>query len=137
MGLLAPSDSLRLASRSILRELPKDVSQLRILARPSLVFYLAQSSGVAIGRQPDLARLLDNRDPRAWAVLDMALMRQDNVSAGDLERSLGDWLVVREIPTTLNLPTLLDIDPAAARGSETDSSAPIRLLRPRRREDVR
>jgi dolichyl-phosphate-mannose-protein mannosyltransferase len=137
MGLLAPSDSLRLASRSILRELPKDVSQLRILARPSLVFYLAQSSGVAIGRQPDLARLLDNRDPRAWAVLDMALMRQDNVSAGDLERSLGDWLVVREIPTTLNLPTLLDIDPAAARGSETDSSAPIRLLRLRRREDVR
>jgi dolichyl-phosphate-mannose-protein mannosyltransferase len=137
LGLLTPSDSLRVASRSIVGELSKDASQLRILARPSLTFYLAQASGVAIGRQPDLARLVDSRDPRAWAVLDMALMRQDNVSAVDLERSLGDWLVVREIPSTLNLPTLLDIDPAAARGGEADSSAPIRLLRPRRKEDVR
>ena len=110
---------------------------MRILARPSLAFYLAQANGVTIGRQPDLARLLDSRDPRAWAVLDMALMRQDNVAAGDLERSLADWLVVREIPTTLNLPTLLDIDPAAAREGRADSSAPISLLRPRRREDVR
>jgi dolichyl-phosphate-mannose-protein mannosyltransferase len=137
LGLLTPSDSLRVASRSIVGELSKDASQLRILARPSLTFYLAQASGVAIGRQPDLARLVDSRDPRAWAVLDMALMRQDNVSGGELARSLGDWTVFREIPTTLNLPTLLDIDPAAARGGEADLSAPIRLLRPRRRDDVR
>jgi dolichyl-phosphate-mannose-protein mannosyltransferase len=137
LGLLAPSDSLRLASRSILGELPKDLSHLRVLARPSLTFYLAQANGVAIGRQPDLTRLFDSRDPRAWAILDMALMRQDNISEVDLERSLGDWLVVREIPTTLNLPTLLDIDPAAARAGQADSSAPIRLLRPRRRENVR
>jgi hypothetical protein len=135
--LLAPSDSLRLASRSILGELPKDLSHLRVLARPSLTFYLAQANGVTIGRQPDLTRLFDSRDPRAWAILDMALMRQDNISEVDLERSLGDWLVVREIPTTLNLPTLLDIDPAAARAGQADSSAPIRLLRPRRRENVR
>ena len=137
LGLLVPSDSLRLASRSIVAELPQDVSHLRILARPSLTFYLAQASGVVIGRQPDLARLVDSQDPRAWAVLDMALMRQDNVSAVNLERSLDQWSMVREIPTTLNLPTLLDIDPAAARGGEADLSAPIRLLRPRRREDVR
>ena len=37
---------------------------------------------------------------------------------GDLERSLAGWALVREIPTTLNLPTLLDIDPAAARGGD-------------------
>jgi dolichyl-phosphate-mannose-protein mannosyltransferase len=137
LGLLEPSDSLRQACRSIMSELPKDLSDLRVFARPPLAYYLAVAGHVGVHRQPDLAHLIEKRDPRSWAVLDMALIRQQNVSKLDLDRSLAGWLVAREIPTTLNPPTLFDIDPAAARGGTIDASAPVWLLRPRRMEDVR
>jgi hypothetical protein len=137
MGLLAPSDSPRLACAELLKNLPPDVTQLRVLARPALVFYLAQQPRVAIARQPDLERLVASKDTHTWAVLDMALMRQDQIAEAELERALAGWLLVREIPTTLNWPTLLDIDPSAPRDDQVDRSAPIRLLRPRPMEHVR
>ncbi len=133
LALLDPSDSLRIASQSILNELPKDVSQLRVLARPSLTFYLALGGGVIIGRQPDLARLVDSRDPRVVGRARHGIDPARELSAGRPGPICSrDWTIVREIPTTLNPPTLLDIDPAAARGGEADASAPLRLLRPRR-----
>jgi len=135
--LLAPSDSLREASRSILSELPEDVGDLHVFARPPLAYYLALAGRVGVHRQPDLAHLLDKSDQRSWAVLDVALTRQSNVSDRDLERAIAGWSLVRRISTTLNPPTLLDIDPAAARGGMMDFSAPIWLLRPRRMEDAR
>ena len=41
LPLLAPSDSLREASRTFAAELPADKKALSVHARPSLVYYLA------------------------------------------------------------------------------------------------
>ena len=43
----------------------------------------------------------------------------------------------RQNVTTLNLPTLLDIDPSAATNGRFDTSVSLLLLRPRRPGDVR
>ncbi|MFI5460768.1 MAG: ArnT family glycosyltransferase [Isosphaerales bacterium] len=137
MGLLEPSDSLRLACRSIQSELPKDVRELRLFARPPLAFYLALAGGVDGPRQPDLAHLLEQGASTSWALLDMAMIRQSHVAAKELDPMLSHWVVVRDIPTTLNLPTLLDIDPSAASGRSIDAMAGLRLLRPRRIGEVR
>ena len=66
----------------------------------------------------------------------MALIRQDNVSEVDLSRSLADWVVVGDFPTTLNTPTLLDIEPAAARSGTVNVLASLRLCDPKRAGDV-
>jgi len=136
-SLLDPSDSLRQASRSILSELPKDVKSLRVFARPPVTFYLGLAGRVAVHPQPDVARLLEQGDQASWAVLDMAMIRQSHVAAKDLDPLLGNWVMVRDISTTLNLPTLLDIDPSAVSGRSIDRAAGLRLLRPRRIEEVR
>jgi 4-amino-4-deoxy-L-arabinose transferase-like glycosyltransferase len=135
--LLGPSDSLRHAAQAILFELPPKTKDLRAYARPPLIFYLALADGVTVGRQPDLAHLSRPANLTSWAVLDLALVRQDNLKETDLDRWFRDWVVVREIPTTLNPAALLDIDPAAARSAVIDASAPVRLLRPRRMEEIR
>jgi hypothetical protein len=135
--LLGPSDSLRTASRSVLSALPKEIKDLRVYARPPMLFYLALAGDISARRQPDLAHLLGAETSPSWAVLDMALVRQDHLSEKDLARPLARWVIVREIPTILNPPTLLDIDPAAARAEVINASAPVWLLRPRRVEDVR
>lgn len=133
----APSDSLRQACQSIKTTVPNDVRDLRVYARPPVLFYLAFIGGVNVQRQPDVAHLLEPANPSSWALLDMALIRQDNVPESELGRLLAGWVVVCDLPTVLNLPTLLDIEPAVARGGVIDASAPLRLLRPRRTEDVR
>ncbi len=61
--------------------------------------------------------LLEPGDPTSWALLDMAMIRQAQLEAKIWTDCSPDWVLVREIPTTLNLPTLLDIDPAAASGA--------------------
>ena len=135
--LLEPSDSVRLACRAIQQELPKDVKSLRVFARRPVIFYLALDGGVTVFPQPDLDHLLEQGDRTSWALLDMAMMRQDNVSEEDLSRSLAHWVVVRDIPTTLNMATLLDIEPAAARSGTLNVLASLRLLRPKRAGEVR
>jgi len=110
---------------------------LGLFARPPLAFYLALAGGVDVLRQPDLAHLLEQGDQASWAVLDMAMIRQSHLAAKDLDPLLGNWVVVRDIPTKLNLPTLLDIDPSAASGRSIDATAGLRLLRPRRIGEVR
>jgi dolichyl-phosphate-mannose-protein mannosyltransferase len=98
---------------------------------------MALGGSVMVHRQPDIAHLLAIGNTAPWALLDLALIRQQNTSEQDLDRLLAGWTLVREIPTTLNPPTLLDIDPAAARGAPIDVSAPLRLLRRTPREAVR
>ena len=137
MSLLSPSDSLREASGAVLSELPKEMKELRVYARPPLLFYMTLAGGIPLRRQPDLAHLLEPGNPDSWALLDQALIRQENIPKIEMDRRLAGWEVFRQITTVLNGPTLLDVDPAAARAGQADSSAPIRLLRPRRRENVR
>ena len=137
LRLLEPSDSVRLACRATQKEIPRDVKSLRVFARRPVIFYLALGGGVTVFPQPDLNHLLEQGGDRtSWALLDMALMRQDNMSEEDLSRSLVDWVVVRDIPTTLNMATLLDIEPAAARSGTLNVLASLRLLRPRRAGEV-
>ncbi|MGP0066709.1 MAG: ArnT family glycosyltransferase [Isosphaeraceae bacterium] len=133
--LFQSSDSLRLACRSISGDIPKDVTSLRLYARPPVTFYL--SGTVPLYPQPGLERLLTTGDPRSWALLDMAMVRQEAMPNERLAGLLGKWDVVRDIPTTLNMPTLLDIDPAAVTSGAGDRSASLLLLRPRRPGEVR
>jgi len=125
-----------MACRAIQQEIPKDVKSLRVFARRPVTFYLALSGGVTVFPQPDLDHLLEQGDGTSWALLDMAMMRQDNVSEEDLSRSLAHWVVVRDIPTTLNMATLLDIEPAAATSGTLNVLASLRLLRPKRAGEV-
>ena len=137
MPVLGPSDSLRQAAQTIRGELPRDIKDLSAYARPPIAYYMGLDGGVAVHRQPDMAHLLEPGGSTPWALLDLALIRQQNTSGKDLDRLLAGWTLVREIPTTLNPPTLLDIDPAAARGASIDASAPLRLLRRKRMEAIR
>jgi dolichyl-phosphate-mannose-protein mannosyltransferase len=128
--LLQPSDSLRRACRSISGEIPSDLASLRLYARPPVTFYL--SGAVPIYPVPNLERLVATTDARSWALLDMAMVRQAGSAKSRLADLMENWDVVREVPTTLNLPTLLDIDPAAAIGGAGDRTASLLLLRPKR-----
>ena len=85
--------------------------------------------------QHGLESLAGSSDPRAWGIYDAGLGNEAD-RGKDLPVILKEkWDVVSSMPTTLSLPTLLDIDPAAAR-SEDDVSARrqvrLWLLRPRR-----
>ena len=129
-GPLAPSDSLRNAVRKAVGDLPAGTPGLRLLARPPVTFYLGGQ--VAMRVEPDLPRLLAPGDPRLWALVDLAQLRQE----GDLETATAAlrsrWELFREYPAQLSLPALLDSDPAAARaGRSTSLSAPLWLLRPK------
>jgi hypothetical protein len=102
-----------------------------------VAFYLALTGRVAASREPDLGHLLKRGDASTWALLDMALIRQDRVPQTELEGALAGWVVVKEVSSTLNLATLLDIDPSAATGGSEGARAPLRLLRPQGTRETR
>ena len=131
-GLLGPSDSLRTACHDLASVLPADVPELRLLARPPVRFYLALSGRGPLGTVADLRSLLDQSGPASWAVVDEVLLRQEGDASVGRRRLLESYEVVDEWPTELNLPTLLDVDPAAARRESGARSASMLLLRPRR-----
>ena len=136
-SLLDPSDSLKMAAQEVMRDLPLNTSELRLFARPPLAYCIGLMGRVAVNRQADLNRLLEQGAPGSWAIVDAGLLRQDGVSEQALLGRLAGWTVVRKVKTALNPPTLLDVDPAAARTDRPDISAPIWLLRRSRVENVR
>lgn len=128
-GLLAPSDSLRRAVAATLAELPEGASNLRVLARPPVIYYLAGRAEARV--VPDWESLARDGSGR-WALLDWAQLRQSSDANEIAARLLERWENVGERPTTLNLPTLLDIDPGAALTVRpTEAEAPLWLLRRR------
>jgi dolichyl-phosphate-mannose-protein mannosyltransferase len=135
-GLLAPSDSLDRASAEVASILPEKVKGLRLLARPPVAYYLA--GRVALYPMSGADQLADPGDPRFWVLVDSAILRSElGTTSGGAGRNLLDrfanhWDVVEEFPTTLTLPTWLDLDPGASRSGSTDRSSPLWLLRPRR-----
>jgi len=136
-GVLEPTDSLRVACRAIPRELPRHVTDLRLFGRPAVVFYLSLQNRLNLRSQPDLDHLLEPAGSATWCVLDSALSRQGGRFPGDVSRLGSHWVAVRDFPSYLNLPTLLDIDPGSCYGGSFDLSAPLLLLRPERLEVIR
>lgn len=134
-GLLAPSDSLYQATARVAEVLPEEVQALRLLARPPVTYYLA--SRISLDPMAGSNSLLKGGDPRAWALVDSAILRSElgNPSVGSdrnlLDRFANNWEIVEEFPTTPSLPTLLDLDPGAARSSAGERNYPLWLLRPR------
>ncbi|WP_337177846.1 glycosyltransferase family 39 protein [Paludisphaera sp.] len=128
-GPLSPSDSLRTAVAKAREEGSlADRPLVRVLARPPARFYLA---GVATRVEPDAEALLRGGGD-AWALVDMAQLRQSGDASDLAARLLERWEKVAEFPTTLNPPTLLDVDPGAAVVSrQGEADAPLWLLRPR------
>jgi dolichyl-phosphate-mannose-protein mannosyltransferase len=133
--LLAPSDSVRRACRSIATDLPGGVESLRLYARPPVTFYL--SATLPVAPQPTLEALFAPIDPKVWALLDAAMVRQGGGLRGRLSVSANRWDLAREVPTTLNVPALLDVDPSAALRRTPGRSAPLLLFRPRRQGAAR
>lgn len=127
--LLAPSDSLRRGCRSLAETLRKVPAPLRAYARPPVTFYLAGVTSIA--PQPTMEALLKPREPGAWALLDSAMVRQEGGLRGRLGGAGDRWDLASEVATTLNWPTLLDIDPGAASRRLVDRSAPLLLFRPK------
>jgi dolichyl-phosphate-mannose-protein mannosyltransferase len=134
--LLAPSDSLRQACDQISVLLPDDVKALQILARRPVPYYLLGRKPVSLMAGSD--QLRNPGYPGVWALVDSAILRSEigrgseESSRNLLDRFANHWEVVQEIPTTLALPTLLDLDPEAARSSSPDRTCRLWLLRPRR-----
>lgn len=128
--LLEPSDSLRAACRKITSILPKNLESLRLLARPPVTFYL--SGVVVISPQPTLERLLQGGDANAWSLIDGAMIEQSGEERRRLAGARVRWDFVREVPTTMNLPTLLDVDPGAAASGQRSPTAALLLFRPKR-----
>ena len=132
-GALGPTDSLRLASSRLASIVPEGISGLRVLVRPSVTFYLA--GRIALYPMPGSEALLKPGEPRVWALVDSAILRSEAGSKSEearvLARLLDRWEIVEEIPSTMGLPTMLDLDPASAQVPNADRSAPLWLLRPR------
>jgi len=133
---LGPSDSLRRSTALLGSRIPDEVAGLRLLVRPSVTYYLA--GRVPLYPMSGSDQLLRPGDPRLWAVVDAAILRSESgdPSGGSCRelpaRFANRWELVEEFPTILALPTLLDIDPRAARDPTADRSATLWLLRPRR-----
>jgi 4-amino-4-deoxy-L-arabinose transferase-like glycosyltransferase len=126
----AHSDSLRNAVRQALADLPAGSSGVRLLVRPPVTFYLG--GRISAQAEPNLDGLLASGNPKLWAILDEAQLRQEGDLKIATEKLLRHWEIVHEYPTQLNLPTLLDIDPGAARvGRSFAVNAPLWLLRKR------
>ena len=127
---LQPTDSLRNAVRTVLADLPSDTEGLRLLARPAVNFYLG--GRIPTWVEPDLARLTVPAGDLTWALVDVGLLRQEGDMKTATAKLLERWELVRSYPSRLTLPTLLDVDPAAARpGLSGAFDAPLLLLRPR------
>lgn len=125
-GPLAASDSLRVAVAKASREL-ESAPSARVLARPPVRFYLSVPASI----ESDVQGLLEGGG-RAWALVDMAQLRQSGDVSDLGARLLERWEKVAEYPTTLNPPTLLDVAPDAATSSRPgEADAPLWLLRPR------
>ena len=127
--VLGPSDSLRRACGQIASDLKGSRTPLRLYARPPVTFYL--SGAVPVAPQSSEQALFNTSDPGARALLDAAMVGQGGGVGGPLPPSSEHWEVVREYPSTMNLPTLLDVDPAAAVDPSKDRSAPLLLFRPK------
>jgi hypothetical protein len=104
-------------------------ARTNLLSREVLIYVGGQ---VPVQVEADPARLLAPGNPRLWALVDLAQLRQERDPKTASAALLGRWDLVREYPAQLSLPALLDIDPAAARAGRSESlSAPLWLLRPR------
>jgi hypothetical protein len=116
----------------VLRDLPRDIPGLRLLARPPVTFYLGGRVPAKV--EPNVDRLVQSADPNLWALVDGAQLAQEGDATSALNKLLLRWSPVRKRPTKLNLPTILDIDPGAARRGSTSAAAAeatLWLLRPR------
>jgi 4-amino-4-deoxy-L-arabinose transferase-like glycosyltransferase len=129
-GLFRPTDGLRVAASTELapRLRREGHDPLVVLARPSVLFYLAESSDRPIRRLPDLDTLLRLRDNSRWALLDVALLAQEASLANeeDPARVVGarlanvGWVERLRLKAPAALPTVLDIElgnPAVRRSS--------------------
>jgi hypothetical protein len=128
---LSASDSLRTAVSDVLRDLPRDIPGLRLLARPPVTFYLGGRVPVKV--EPNSDGLLQSGHPNFWALVDGAQLAQEGDATSALNKLFLRWSPVRKRPTKLNLPTILDVDPGAARRGSTSAAAAeatLWLLRP-------
>jgi 4-amino-4-deoxy-L-arabinose transferase-like glycosyltransferase len=132
IGLFARSDSVRQACGDFARDVRSPSSEFRLLVRPPVTFYLAGK--VPARTEANLEALLESRDRAAWAVVDGVQLEQEGGLANAQARLLTRWELVSEWPTTLNLPTLLDIHPEAAWARSPQLTYPLMLLRPRREQ---
>jgi hypothetical protein len=136
-SLLEPTDSLRAACRDVARDLSPDVRQLRLFCRPAVTYYAFFGDRVRLQIEPSLDRLLEPARPGTWCLLDTALTRAEQMPVQGLSGLSRHWVPARDFPTSLSLPTLLDVDPVSCYEGNFDRSAPLVLLRPRRPEEIR
>jgi 4-amino-4-deoxy-L-arabinose transferase-like glycosyltransferase len=136
-GLLQPTDGLQRVMTVINSRLPSEVHGLRILGRPSILYYqaLVGKDKVAPLREPDAASLMRDGDPDVWAIVDEVQLRNEDQPNRVRNRLLRHWTRITAFPEEMSLPALLDVDPSAAYGESPTEQTWIWLLRPRRAGD--
>jgi hypothetical protein len=129
---LSQGRSLRIAADTLLKDPSARVPGLRLLARPAVTFYLGRKIYVQV--EPDLDHLVSEKGGGSRALVDTVQLRQEGDLRSATARLLDRWERVAEYPTALTLPTLLDVDPGAARSGRSETvEAPLMLLRPKTR----
>lgn len=112
-GLLGPSDGLqaacdRLAERIEEARRSGAFSGAKVLARPPVLFYLAQRGIGPLMRVEDRDALFRQDGPSVWAIED------SGVDQGRAGGSPDGWQIEARSPARLTIPARLDLDPASA-----------------------
>jgi 4-amino-4-deoxy-L-arabinose transferase-like glycosyltransferase len=128
VSIVGGTDSLRIACAAIRAEVPKNVSRIRLYARPPVTFYLGGE--LPLEPMPSWDRMLGRSDSGTWAILDSAMLRQEGRSAPWNNAMGRDWVLVKSVDANLSPGALLDIDPSSALNDSWDDSTAILLFRP-------
>jgi 4-amino-4-deoxy-L-arabinose transferase-like glycosyltransferase len=140
IGLLESSDSTREACTTLLATLQRyndvqPIRELRVLARPSVLFYLSTRGSIPIRSVPDAESLYRPAGRDVWALVDYGLEPQPPLSARAEEWASKRWDLVESGASMPNVPTLLDHHPEAARPSpgsplQVQTGSSLLLFRP-------
>ena len=125
-GLLAPTDSVRIAAGEIAAALPKEIRIVRALARPSVLFYLA--GRVSVDRVGGRDALFRAPDPGVWLLDDRAVEPGPRATDAS-ETHAPAFQRVASFETVLSLPALLDLNPGATRDAHSSALATLDVYR--------
>ena len=130
LGILEPCRLSPVGSRmTVSNTIPRELAEVRVFARPPLLFYLALAGRADLLRQPDLRRLLG---PGSGPVMGVA--RHGARQARQRRRRRARRIDSRPGPESrtcrppLNLPTLLDVDPVGRDQSSGRRAAPLLIF---------
>jgi dolichyl-phosphate-mannose-protein mannosyltransferase len=132
-GLLKPSNSLRIAVTQMETTVPASVRNLRVLARPPVLFYLQKVDRLHLEPFARSHDLLPGDFETTWALVEEMQLQQEGNTDNLLAQLRGHWEASTTWLEDQSLPALLDRDPGAVfRGASRYERQKLWLFRPKR-----